>query len=65
MKLFKFIKSEFVWHKIIWFYKKISFLSHLLKATLNLETAHVSMVPSQASKIGERISLERFALGEA
>ena len=47
------------------FIKKISFLSHLLKATLNLETAHVSMVPSQASKIGERISLERFALGEA
>ena len=54
MKLFKFIKSEFVWHKIIWFFKKISFLSHLLKARLKLETADVCMVPSQASQIGER-----------
>ena len=45
--------------------KKISFLSHLLKARLKLETADVCMVPSQASKIGERIPLERFALGEA
>ena len=45
--------------------KKISFLSHLLKVRLKLEAADVCMVPSQASKIGERIPLERFALGEA
>lgn len=35
--------------------KKISFLSHLLKARLKLEAADVCMVPSQAPKIGERI----------
>lgn len=43
------------------FIKKISFLSHLLKARLNLETAHVEYGAITSLKIGERISLERFA----